>query len=192
MIEDIFRTPVFSVQLDLDNDRLYKDCLKIKRQYKGRLVSNRGGYQSGQLLGLEVDSFKELSTTNKDWDRIQNVNLRAPFIIAKSLAPKMIEQKQGKIVNISSVASEFALEDHVAYSVSKSGLNMMTKSMTVEWAKHNNIDLDGKTYIIQGYGNVGSHTALLLNRLGLICIGVADHTRCLKSTEGFNVYKLNK
>ena len=31
MIEDIFRTPVFSVQLDLDNDRLYKDCLKIKR-----------------------------------------------------------------------------------------------------------------------------------------------------------------
>ena len=63
MIEDIFRTPVFSVQLDLDNDRLYKDCLKIKRQYKGRLVSNRGGYQSGQLLGLEVDSFKELSTT---------------------------------------------------------------------------------------------------------------------------------
>ena len=63
MIEDIFRTPVFSVQLDLDNDRLYKDCLKIKRKYKGRLVSNRGGYQSGQLLGLEVDSFKELSKT---------------------------------------------------------------------------------------------------------------------------------
>ena len=63
MIEDIFKTPVFSVQLDLDNDRLYKDCLKIKRKYKGRLVSNRGGYQSGQLLGLEVDSFKELSKT---------------------------------------------------------------------------------------------------------------------------------
>ena len=80
---------------------------------------------------------KILSTTNEDWDEIQKVNLRAPFIIAKSLAPKMIEQKQGKIVNISSVASEFALEDHVAYSVSKSGLNMMTKSMTVEWAKHN-------------------------------------------------------
>ena len=60
------------------------------------------------------------------------------------------------------------------------------------WAKHNNIDLDGKTYIIQGYGNVGSHTALLLNRLGLICIGVADHTRCLYSKEGFNVHSLKK
>jgi glutamate dehydrogenase (NAD(P)+) len=60
------------------------------------------------------------------------------------------------------------------------------------WAKHNNIDLDGKTYIIQGYGNVGSYTALLLNRLGLICIGVADHTRCLYSKEGFNVHSLKK
>jgi glutamate dehydrogenase (NAD(P)+) len=60
------------------------------------------------------------------------------------------------------------------------------------WAKHNNIELDGKTYIIQGYGNVGSHTALLLNRLGLICIGVADHTRCIYSKDGFNVLSLKK
>ena len=78
-----------------------------------------------------------LSTTKEDWDRIQTVNLRAPFILAKSLAPRMIKQKKGKIINISSVASEYALENHIAYSVSKSGLNMMTKSMTVEWAKHN-------------------------------------------------------
>ena len=60
------------------------------------------------------------------------------------------------------------------------------------WAKHNNVDLDGKSYIIQGYGNVGSHTALLLNRLGLICIGVADHTRCLFTKDGFNVHSLKK
>ena len=78
-----------------------------------------------------------LSTNIDDWDKVQSVNLRTPFILAKLLAPNMIKQKSGKIVNISSVASEFALEDHVAYSVSKSGLNMLTKSMTVEWAKHN-------------------------------------------------------
>ena len=60
------------------------------------------------------------------------------------------------------------------------------------WAKYNNIDLDGKTYIIQGFGNVGSHTALLLNRLGLICIGVSDHTRCIFSKGGFNIHSLKK
>ena len=78
-----------------------------------------------------------LSTSNEDWDKVQSVNLKTPFILAKLLAPNMIKQKSGKIVNISSVASEFALQDHIAYSVSKSGLNMLTKSMTVEWAKHN-------------------------------------------------------
>ena len=58
------------------------------------------------------------------------------------------------------------------------------------WAKQNNVELAGKRYIIQGYGNVGSHTAILLNRLGLICAGVADHTKCIKSNEGFNVFQL--
>lgn len=60
------------------------------------------------------------------------------------------------------------------------------------WAEKKKIDLTGKTYIIQGFGNVGSHTAILLSRLGMICIGVADHTVCLKSEEGFNVYKLKE
>lgn len=60
------------------------------------------------------------------------------------------------------------------------------------WAKHNNINLAGKTYIIQGFGNVGSNTALLLSRLGMICIGIQDHTRTLKSEEGFNVYRLKQ
>jgi glutamate dehydrogenase (NAD(P)+) len=60
------------------------------------------------------------------------------------------------------------------------------------WATENNYDLCGKTYIIQGFGNVGSHTAILLSKLGMICIGAADHTRCLKSEEGFNVFKLKQ
>jgi glutamate dehydrogenase (NAD(P)+) len=58
------------------------------------------------------------------------------------------------------------------------------------WSLHNNFNLSGKTYIIQGFGNVGSHTAILLSKLGMTCIGVADHTRCLMSNEGFNVFKL--
>ena len=62
MIEDIFRTPVYSTILDIDNDRLYKDCLKVKRKYtKGNLVSNRGGYQSpNQMQSLKIDSFNSL------------------------------------------------------------------------------------------------------------------------------------
>ena len=61
-----------------------------------------------------------------------------------------------------------------------------------KWAEYNNFDLKGKTYIIQGFGNVGSNTAILLSHLGLTCLAVGDHTGYLKNNEGFNVYKLNE
>jgi 2-deoxy-D-gluconate 3-dehydrogenase len=65
------------------------------------------------------------------------VNLRAPFLLAQALAPKMIEKRAGKIVNVSSQTSEVALDKHAAYMASKAGLNALTKVMTVEWAKYN-------------------------------------------------------
>jgi NAD(P)-dependent dehydrogenase (short-subunit alcohol dehydrogenase family) len=49
----------------------------------------------------------------------------------------MIAQKMGKIINVSSQSGVVALQDHSAYGASKGGLNMLTKVMTVEWAKHN-------------------------------------------------------
>ena len=60
------------------------------------------------------------------------------------------------------------------------------------WAEKKKFNLCGKTFIIQGFGNVGSNTAVLLVQLGMVCIGVSDHTRCIKSEEGFNVFKLKQ
>jgi NAD(P)-dependent dehydrogenase (short-subunit alcohol dehydrogenase family) len=65
------------------------------------------------------------------------VNLRAPFLLARALAPQMIAQKAGKIINVSSQAGVIGLDDHGAYCASKGGLNMLTKVMTAEWARHN-------------------------------------------------------
>lgn len=61
-----------------------------------------------------------------------------------------------------------------------------------KWAEENNINLAGKSYIIQGFGNVGSNTALLLSNLGMVCLAVGDHTRYIYNEEGFNVYKINE
>ena len=60
------------------------------------------------------------------------------------------------------------------------------------WAKTKGIDLCGKTYILQGFGNVGSHTALGLAELGMICLGLADHTTTLYNKNGFNVNLVKK
>jgi glutamate dehydrogenase (NAD(P)+) len=60
----------------------------------------------------------------------------------------------------------------------------------LEWAKDNRMDLEGRTAMIQGLGNVGGHTALLLSKLGISTIAVGDHTGYLVNPEGFNPHKL--
>jgi len=56
-----------------------------------------------------------------------------------------------------------------------------------EWAKDKNVDLKGKTAIIQGFGNVGSFSAIFLDRLGVKVVAVGDHTGYLANPEGFDV-----
>jgi NAD(P)-dependent dehydrogenase (short-subunit alcohol dehydrogenase family) len=75
--------------------------------------------------------------STEDWDRMMAVNLRAPFLTARTLAPAMIAQGWGKIINISSQTGVIALDDHAAYAASKGGLNALTKSLCAEWARHN-------------------------------------------------------
>ena len=91
------------------------------------LVNNAGIALLGHLTEATVD----------DWDTTMAVNLRAPFLLARELVPAMIRQKRGKIVNVSSQAGVVGLDAHGAYCASKGGLNMLTKVMTVEWARHN-------------------------------------------------------
>ena len=59
-----------------------------------------------------------------------------------------------------------------------------------EWAERARFDLHGKKMIIQGFGNVGSHAALLLSHMGVSLTAVGDHTGYLYNREGFNVYRL--
>jgi NAD(P)-dependent dehydrogenase (short-subunit alcohol dehydrogenase family) len=91
------------------------------------LVNNAGVALLGHLTEATVE----------DWDATMAVNLRAPFLLARELAPGMIAQRRGKIINVSSQAGVAALDAHGAYCASKGGLNMLTKVMTVEWARHN-------------------------------------------------------
>lgn len=91
------------------------------------LVNNAGIARIEPLLELTLD----------DWEETQAVNLRAPWIFARALAPAMIAQGAGKIINISSQAGVVALEGHGAYCASKGGLNMLTKVMAAEWSRYN-------------------------------------------------------
>ena len=57
------------------------------------------------------------------------------------------------------------------------------------WAEKQGFILDGKTYILQGFGNVGSNAAMLLEKLGMRCIAIQDHTTTIYSNDGLDVNK---
>jgi glutamate dehydrogenase (NAD(P)+) len=60
----------------------------------------------------------------------------------------------------------------------------------IEWAQETGFSLEGSTMSVQGFGNVGSHAAVILSKLGVSTIAVGDHTGYLLNPEGFNAHKL--
>ncbi|MEZ4409940.1 MAG: Glu/Leu/Phe/Val dehydrogenase [Polyangiales bacterium] len=61
-----------------------------------------------------------------------------------------------------------------------------------EWARERRFNLEGSQYIVQGFGNVGSHASVLLSRFGASLVAVGDHSGYLRSAEGFNPHKLSE
>jgi len=60
----------------------------------------------------------------------------------------------------------------------------------LEWAKEKAFSLEGSTMSVQGFGNVGGHTAVILSKLGVSTVAVGDHTGYMYNPEGFNAHKL--
>jgi glutamate dehydrogenase (NAD(P)+) len=61
-----------------------------------------------------------------------------------------------------------------------------------EWARERRFNLEGCTYSVQGFGNVGSHAGVILSRYGASLVAVGDHTGYMYNPEGFNEHKLTE
>jgi gluconate 5-dehydrogenase len=72
-----------------------------------------------------------------DFRQVIDVDLNAPFIVSKAVAPGMIAKGAGKIINICSMMSELGRETVSAYAAAKGGLKMLTRNLACEWAEHN-------------------------------------------------------
>jgi NAD(P)-dependent dehydrogenase (short-subunit alcohol dehydrogenase family) len=75
----------------------------------------------------------------RDWLDIINVNLNGVFLVSKAVGNVMIKQKKGSIINISSMSGLIVNtpQNQAAYNASKAGVIMLTKSLAMEWVKHN-------------------------------------------------------
>jgi len=65
--------------------------------------------------------------------RVLEVNLLAPFLLAKAFGAMMLEQKSGSIVNVASIAGLVGIADRSAYNASKHGLIGLTRTLAAEW-----------------------------------------------------------
>jgi len=78
-----------------------------------------------------------LRMTEEDWDAVLDTNLKGAFLCVKAVAPRMVKQKGGIIVNIGSVIGKVGQAGQVNYSSSKSGLIGLTKSVAKELGSRN-------------------------------------------------------
>ncbi|MCB1132773.1 MAG: gluconate 5-dehydrogenase [Verrucomicrobiae bacterium] len=91
------------------------------------LVNNAGIIKRVPILDMPVADYK----------MVIDVDLIAPFIVGKRVAPGMIQKGGGKIINMCSMMSIYGRNSVSAYASAKGGLKLLTANMCCEWAKHN-------------------------------------------------------
>ena len=84
-----------------------------------------------------TELLKPVTETSEDeWNKVIDVNLKGPFLLSKSVLPHMTRKKRGVIVNTASQLGVVGAEGFAAYCASKGGLVLLTKAMALEYAKH--------------------------------------------------------
>jgi len=116
-------------QLDLSsNESVHKFLYAVNKLDKVDALINNAGVNRIQTVG-------EIS--EEDWDWINAVNLRGPFLLTRTISERMKEQKSGKIINIASIFGVVSKEKRAAYSSTKWGLIGFTKAVALELAPFN-------------------------------------------------------
>jgi gluconate 5-dehydrogenase len=110
------------------------------------LVNNAGIQMRGPLEQFSLEQ----------WRQVLDANLTSAFLVAREVAPQMIERGRGKIINTCSATSEVGRETIGPYTASKGALKMLTRAMCADWARYD-IQANG---IGPGYFRTEMNTAL--------------------------------
>ena len=89
------------------------------------LVNNAGITQDNLAIRMSIE----------EWKKVININLTSIFLMSKTAIKKMLKNKSGKIVNITSVVGHTGNLGQANYSASKAGIIAMAKSLALEYAK---------------------------------------------------------
>jgi len=123
------------------------------RQSRAITVDVTSSQQVNQMVRDTLDAFKKIDIlvnnagitklappeeeSEAQWDETININLKGQFLCSQAVGREMIKQKRGKIINIASIAGHRGVATSAAYGASKAGVLSLTKTLAVNWAKHN-------------------------------------------------------
>lgn len=103
------------------------------------ILVNNAGIQHRELL---------TDVSVEDWNRVLNVDLTAAFVVGRTVARRMIERHQGKIINVCSIQADLARRSIAPCTAAKGGLRNLTRAMSAEWASEGlQINAIGPGYI---------------------------------------------
>jgi NAD(P)-dependent dehydrogenase (short-subunit alcohol dehydrogenase family) len=112
-------------QVDFLNDSSVKDFIAYLKQKPIDILINNAGIN-------KIGEFDKIDTT--DFDNIQKVNLKTPFLLCQAVIPYMKKNNWGRIVNITSIWGNVTKEYRASYSSSKFALDGMTVALAAEVA----------------------------------------------------------
>ena len=84
--------------------------------------------------GITLDNLS-IRLTEENWKKVIDVNLTATFLLCKYSIKKMLKNKYGKIINITSIVGHTGNLGQANYSASKAGINSFSKTLAIEYAK---------------------------------------------------------
>jgi len=112
-------------QVDFLNDSSTETFVKYLKQKPIDILINNAGIN-------KIDEFESIEIA--DFNSIQKVNLKTPFMLCQAVIPHMKKNNWGRIVNITSILGKISKEYRAAYSSSKFGLDGMTLALAAEVA----------------------------------------------------------
>ena len=119
------------LKFDISNHEMIEDFVdKATNKLGGKLdclINNAGITRDNLTIRMSMD----------EWSKVIDVNLTSTFLMSKFAIKKMLKNKSGKIINITSVVGHTGNIGQANYTASKAGIVAMSKSLAIEYAKKN-------------------------------------------------------
>ena len=120
-------TKKFDISDHTQIEQFIDECNKLLENRIDILINNAGVTQDNLTIRMKKD----------EWDKVIDLNLTSNFLITKNVIKKMLKNKNGKIINITSVVGHTGNLGQANYAASKAGLIGMSKSLALEYGKKN-------------------------------------------------------